>query len=289
VTHIEQDATPRTESTPVLELRGISAAYGQTPILRAIDISVHSGEVVALLGPNGVGKTTTLRVAAGLLAPRSGKVLVTGKDVTRLSPNRRTRAGLCLIPEGRGIFRGLTVAENLRLQVPKGLSAAAATDIAVDAFPVLGQRLSQIAGKMSGGEQQMLALARAYVCNPKVVLLDEVSMGLSPLMVDKVFEAIRRLAAAGISLLIVEQYVNRAMAIADQVVLLDKGSISFTGPPKALDQDRLVEHYLRGDGAAEAPTGDSPVDALDRNAPTGPRVPGPMAPAALLAERPNGA
>jgi branched-chain amino acid transport system ATP-binding protein len=289
VTHTEQDRTPPTTSTPVLELREVSASYGQTTILRNIDISVHPGEVVALLGPNGVGKTTTLRVAAGLLAPRNGKVLIAGKDVTRMSPNRRSRAGLCLSPEGRGIFRGLTVAENLRLQVPKGMSAAAAMDVAVDAFPVLGERLSQIAGKMSGGEQQMLALARAYVCNPKVVLLDEVSMGLSPLMVDKVFDAIRRLAAAGISLLIVEQYVNRAMAIADQVVLLDKGSISFTGPPKALDQDRLVEHYLGGDRAAGTPSVESPVDVLVRNAPAGPRVPGPTAPPVLLAERPNGA
>jgi branched-chain amino acid transport system ATP-binding protein len=289
MTQTEQELTLSTTSNPVLELRGISASYGQTAILRGIDIAVHPGEVVALLGPNGVGKTTTLRVAVGLLAPRKGKVLVAGKDVTRLSPNRRARAGLCLIPEGRGIFRGLTVAENLRLQVPKGLSAAAATDEAVDAFPVLGERLSQIAGKLSGGEQQMLALARAYVCKPSVVLLDEVSMGLSPLMVDKVFDAIKRLAAAGISLLIVEQYVNRAMAIADQVVLLDKGAISFTGPPKALDQDRLVEHYLGGDGSAGPAAGDASVDALATNSPAGPWVPSPTAPAALLAERPNGA
>jgi branched-chain amino acid transport system ATP-binding protein len=201
----EQETAPPAALVPVLELRGISAAYGQTPILRDISIAVNPGEVVALLGPNGMGKTTTLRVAAGLLAPRKGKVLVAGKDVTRLSPNRRAAAGLCLIPEGRGIFRGLTVAENLRLQVPKGLSATASIDIVVDAFPVLGKRLSQLAGKMSGGEQQMLALARAYVCNPKVVLLDEVSMGLSPLMVDNVFDAITRLTAAGVSLLIVEQ------------------------------------------------------------------------------------
>jgi branched-chain amino acid transport system ATP-binding protein len=279
----EQELTPPTALVPVLELRGISASYGQTPILRDIDIAVNPGEVVALLGPNGMGKTTTLRVAAGLLAPRDGKVLVAGKDVTRMSPNRRAAAGLCLIPEGRGIFRGLTVAENLRLQVPRGLSAAAAVDVAVDAFPVLGKRVSLLAGKMSGGEQQMLALARAYVCNPKVVLLDEVSMGLSPLMVDNVYDAIKRLAAARISLLIVEQYVNRAMAIADQVVLLDKGTISFTGPPKELDQDRLVEHYLGGDVSAGATAVGSLVNAPVSNAAPGPLATG----SAQLAERPN--
>jgi branched-chain amino acid transport system ATP-binding protein len=273
--------TPPAALAPVLELRGISASYGQTPILRDVNLAVNPGEVVALLGPNGMGKTTTLRVAAGLLAPRNGKVLVAGKDVTRMAPNRRAGAGLCLIPEGRGIFRGLTVAENLRLQVPKGLSAAAATEVAVDAFPVLGKRLGQLAGKMSGGEQQMLALARAYVCHPKVVLLDEVSMGLSPLMVDNVFDAIRRLAAASVSLLIVEQYVDRAMAIADQVVLLDKGTISFTGPPTGLDQDRLIEHYLGADVAAEATAAGSPAGAPASTAAPGPL---PTGPAALLAE-----
>jgi branched-chain amino acid transport system ATP-binding protein len=278
----EQELTPPAALAPVLELRGISASYGQTPILRDIDLAVNPGEIVALLGPNGMGKTTTLRVAAGLLAPRHGKVLVAGKDVTRMSANRRAGAGLCLIPEGRGIFRGLTVAENLRLQVPRGLSAAAAVDVAVDAFPVLGKRLSLIAGKMSGGEQQMLALARAYVCNPKVVLLDEVSMGLSPLIVDSVFDAIRRLAAAHISLLIVEQYVDRALAIADQVVLLDKGTISFTGPPKELDQDRLVEHYLGRDAAAGMTGALSPADAPVSNAASGPLATG-------AAERPNSA
>jgi len=280
------ETPPTATSAPVLELRGISASYGQTPVLRDLAITVNSGEVVALLGPNGMGKTTTLRVAAGLLSPRSGNVVVAGTDVTRMSPNRRAAAGLCLIPEGRGIFRGLTVAENLRLQVPKGRDTAAAMDVAVDAFPVLGKRLSQVAGKMSGGEQQMLALARAYVCSPKVVLLDEVSMGLSPLMVDHVFDAIKRLAAAGVSLLIVEQYVNRAMAIADQIVLLDKGTVSFTGPPEDLDQDRLVEHYLGGEvSAGEASSPATSVDVLAADAATVSSVTGQEA---VLAERLNG-
>ncbi|MCW2495165.1 ABC transporter ATP-binding protein [Jatrophihabitans sp.] len=242
-----EKATPGPDDLPVLELESVSASYGQTPVLRELNLSVSPGTVVALLGPNGIGKTTTLRVAAGLLSPDRGRVMVGGQDLTRLAPNKRAAAGLCLIPEGRGIFRGLTVAENLRLHAPKGMDSGAATEIAVDAFPVLGKRLSQLAGKMSGGEQQMLALARAYVCQPKVVLLDEVSMGLSPLLVDQVFDAIKRLAAAGIALLIVEQYVNRAMAIADKVVLLGKGEIAFVGPPSDLDQDRLVEHYLGSD------------------------------------------
>jgi branched-chain amino acid transport system ATP-binding protein len=243
--------------TPILHLEAVSASYGQTAILRDVDLLVRPGTVVALLGPNGTGKTTALRVAAGLLAPRRGRVLMDGLDVTRLPPNKRASHGLCLIPEGRGIFRGLTVAENLRLHAPKRLNAASATEIAVDAFPVLGKRLSQLAGKMSGGEQQMLALARAYVCEPKVVLLDEVSMGLSPVMVDQVFDAIKRLTSDGVALLIVEQYVNRAMAIADQVVLLDKGAVSFSGPPSELDQERLVEHYLGADQQSQPVVGQS--------------------------------
>lgn len=226
-----------------LDLRGITAGYGRTTVLRDVNLAVPTGSIVALLGPNGSGKTTLLRVAAGLLRPAHGSVFVDDVDLTRRAPNRRARAGVCLIPEGRGIFRSLTVRDNLRLHVPpwdRGASAA----IAFEMFPVLRDRRGQLAGTMSGGEQQMLALARAYIQNPRVVLLDEVSMGLAPKVVDEIFEALQKLAQTGVSLLLVEQYVNRALELSDSVVLLDRGAVAFNGPSKDLDEDTVVRGYL---------------------------------------------
>jgi branched-chain amino acid transport system ATP-binding protein len=243
-------ADPRVLSAPALELKGITAGYGRTVVLRDLSLDVPSGQVVALLGPNGVGKTTVLRIATGLLAASQGSVLINGVDVSSRSPHERAKAGLCLIPEGRGIFRNLSVAENLRLQLPPWADRGASFAPAIEAFPVLGARLNQRAGSLSGGEQQMLALARAYLSSPSIVLLDEVSMGLAPILVNSVFAAIRKLASLGVTLLVVEQYVNRALDVADKIVLLDKGSIAFAGPASGLDQKSLVSHYL---GRAEQP------------------------------------
>jgi branched-chain amino acid transport system ATP-binding protein len=248
------DALP-SEGPAALELNEITAGYGRIDVLRAFSIKIRPGQVVAMLGPNGIGKTTAMRVAAGLLQPTRGAVLVGGKDLTSSPPHVRAKAGLCLIPEGRGIFRSLSVAENLRLQIPSWVTSSS-FEPAIEAFPRLGNRLHQRAGSMSGGEQQMLAIARAYLSSPKVVLFDEVSMGLAPILVSEVFAAIRRLADMGTTLLIVEQYVQRALEIADEICLLDRGTVSFFGPPSALDEEALVGHYLASRVEVAQPAGE---------------------------------
>jgi branched-chain amino acid transport system ATP-binding protein len=231
---------------PLLELTGVTAGYGGATVLRDINVAVRPGVIDALLGPNGAGKTTLLRVAAGLLRPTDGVVLVRGVDVTAESPSRRARAGVCLIPEGRGIFRSLSVADNLRLQVPPWRRDAD-VDQALEAFPVLRDRLRQTAGTLSGGQQQMLALARCYLAKPAIVLLDEVSMGLAPRIVDEIFDALLSLAATGVALLLVEQYVSRALQMADTVHLLNRGSITFAGPSTDLDPATVMRGYLGAD------------------------------------------
>ena len=226
----------------MLELRGIDAGYGEHIVLRDVSLTVQPGTVVAVLGPNGAGKTTVLRVASGLLRPSAGTVLLGGEDVTRARPYARARRGLCHIPEGRGIYPTLTVRENLVLHSRKG-EEATALDRATSAFPVLGDKLRQPAGQLSGGQQQMLSLVRAYLTDPKLVLVDEASMGLAPVVVDKIFEFLGEIAASGTALLIVEQYVSRALALASSVYLLNKGSVAFAGPPQDIDDDLFV-HYL---------------------------------------------
>ena len=203
-----------------------------------------AGSFKTLLGPNGAGKTTTLRVFSGLISPRSGQVMADGRDITKLKPAARAESGICLVPEGRGIFRSLTVRENLRLLEPPFRKNSRVAE-AVAAFPILGDRMNQVAGLMSGGEQQMLAVARAFLSSPDVVLLDEVSMGLAPKIVDHIYEGLDRLRQAGVSLLLVEQYVNKALELADEVVLLSKGSVVFTGPASVVDQDALMKSYLQ--------------------------------------------
>jgi branched-chain amino acid transport system ATP-binding protein len=161
------------------------------------------------------------------------------------SPHRRSDRGLCLIPEGRGVFKSLSVRENLRLQIPRGeADPKDAIERALAVFPVLGSRMKLAAGHLSGGQQQMLSLARAYVTRPKVILLDEVSLGLAPLVVDEVFEALRILAKTGVAMLMVEQYITRAMEMADVVVLLNKGAVSYDGPPSGLDEQAVLLGYL---------------------------------------------
>jgi branched-chain amino acid transport system ATP-binding protein len=233
--------------SPVLDVQGVTAGYGETVVVRDLTFCVPQGQVVVCLGANGVGKTTTLRVAAGLIKPKAGAVLLDGEDVTRRPPHLRARSGLCLIPEGRGIFRALSVAENLRLQQPTWVKGTEHMDAVFEAFPALLSRAKQLAGSLSGGEQQMLALARAWLSSPKVVLLDEVSMGLAPIAVNKVFEALQVLATRGTALLVVEQYVSRALELADLVLVLQKGGVAFFGPPSDLDAKELVNMYM-GEG-----------------------------------------
>jgi branched-chain amino acid transport system ATP-binding protein len=226
----------------MLELRGIEAGYGGHTVLRDVSLTVQAGTVVAVLGPNGAGKTTLLRVASGLLRPSAGAVVLDGEDVTRARPYARARRGLCHIPEGRGIYPTLTVRENLVLHSRKG-EETAALDRATSAFPVLGEKLRQPAGQLSGGQQQMLSLVRAYVASPKLVLVDEASMGLAPVVVDQIFTFLAGIAASGTALLLVEQYVSRALALASRVCLLSKGGVVFSGTPAEIGDD-IFAHYL---------------------------------------------
>jgi branched-chain amino acid transport system ATP-binding protein len=227
----------------MLELRGIDAGYSGTKVLKNIDLVVPEGAVVALLGANGAGKTTMLRVAAGLLRPTAGQLIVDGVDCTGCAPHQLVDAGVCHVPEGRGVFPNLTVRENLQVQSKPG-EENAGIERAVGVFKRLGERLNQLAGTMSGGEQQMLALARAYIRRPRFVLLDEVSMGLAPNIVDDIFEFLALLAKEGSSLLLVEQYVTRALAIADYVYLLGRGEVTFGGEPTELEGEDLFDQYM---------------------------------------------
>ena len=227
----------------MLELRNITAGYGSHTVLRDVDLVVPDHSVVALLGPNGAGKTTLLRVASGLLPPTSGRLLLDGQDATGWPSHRLAAAGVCHVPEGRGIFRALSVQDNIRLQANPALDLEPVAAV-TGAFPRLGERLDQRAGTMSGGEQQMLALAHAYVAGSRTVLLDEVSMGLAPKIIDEIFDYLRRLAEQGAALLLVEQYVGRALELADFVYILNKGRVQFVGEAGELGEEQILASYL---------------------------------------------
>jgi len=229
--------------TTALEIDGVSAGYGQTTVLREVSLTVPAGSVVALLGANGAGKTTLLRAVSGLLPISTGRIRIGGQDMARQRPHQRFARGLCHVPEGRGVFRGLTVRENLRLQAKAGAEEAA-IERAVSAFPVLGQRLGQQAGTMSGGQQQMLAMAAAYARQPRLVLVDEASLGLAPIIVDEIFEFLARLATAGTALLIVDQFARRALAVAGTAYILRRGRIVHGGPAADLLNSDLFNSYL---------------------------------------------
>jgi branched-chain amino acid transport system ATP-binding protein len=224
----------------MLQLHGVTAGYGDTVVLRDVTLEVPASSVVALLGPNGAGKTTLLRVASGLIPSMEGQILLQQQDVTGRSAARIAGRGLCHIPEGRGIFPSLTVRENLRLLSGRS-EETAGLERALRAFPALGSRLNQVAGSLSGGEQQMLAISRAYIANPKVVLVDEASMGLAPIVVDALFEFLADLEAP---LLLVEQYVTRALKLADTAYIMSNGRIVMSGPAADLDADEIFARYL---------------------------------------------
>ena len=227
----------------MLELRNVSGGYGRHTVLRDVNLVVPDNAVVALLGANGAGKTTLLRIASGMLPARSGELLLDGVDVTRWPAYRLARSGVCHVPEGRGIYRALSVRDNLRLGAPRSADLRA-IPTATQAFPLLGERLAQRAGTLSGGEQRMLALARPLLAKSRMILLDEVSIGLAPKVVDLLFEHLHSLAAGGASLLLVEQYVSRALELADYAYILRKGRIIFAGEPKQLTSERVLVSYL---------------------------------------------
>jgi len=227
----------------MLVLDGVRAGYGTTTVLRDVSLTVPDSSVVALLGPNGAGKTTLLRVASGQLRPTAGRLLLDGRDLTGQPSHRLAAAGVCHVPEGGGVFAPLSVRENLLLFSPRGRERES-LERAAHAFPQLRDRLDQTAGTLSGGQQQMLALARVHTSGARLILLDEVSLGLAPLIVDEIFEFLHRVARDGVSLLLVEQYVHKALAIADYVYILDRGVVSYRGDSAELADEDVFHRYL---------------------------------------------
>lgn len=227
----------------MLRLERVQAGYGRVPVLHDVDLCVPAGATVALLGANGAGKTTLLKVAVGLVRPSAGRVLLNEQVVNSSRTFQRARKGLCLIPEGRGIFRQLTVEANIAMFV-SGRDVARAVERAADAFPILGERRQQIAGTLSGGQQQILALTRALLTDAQVVLADELSMGLAPVIVDEIFEGLEALRQEGRSVLLVEQYVNRALALAEYVYILHKGRVAFVGEPSQCEDHEIFDRYM---------------------------------------------
>ncbi len=227
----------------ILSVDGISGGYGALQVLRDINLELSEGTVCALLGRNGVGKTTLLRTLSGLLKPYAGNVTFRGTEVTRMSPQSRAALGLCFIPEGRAVFRDLTVEDNIRLFAPGSMKGDAHAKV-YSIFPRLGERRQHLASQMSGGEQQMLSLARAFLANPSAVLVDEPSFGLAPRAIDLVFDALRALADAGATILLVEQYVERALAFARDVYVMDKGELTYAGEARNLTAAEITSRYF---------------------------------------------
>ncbi|WP_137872093.1 ABC transporter ATP-binding protein [Rhodococcus sp. Q] len=228
----------------ILELCGVRAAYDEITVLHGIDLAVQPGQIVALLGPNGAGKTTALKVAAGVHPVASGQLLLGGRDVTGAETRDLARAGVCLIPEGRGVFPNLTVRDNLLMMTFTGRPKEEIEEIAFTRFPILGKRASQTAGTMSGGEQQMLALCRGLATDPAVLMLDELSMGLAPLIVDQLYEQVAEIAKQGVAVLVVEQFAQTVLDIADHAAVLVRGRVQHQGVPDADFRTELAALYL---------------------------------------------
>lgn len=232
-------------AVPLLELRGVDAGYGPFRALFGVSLAIPEGGVLALLGANGAGKTTVARVATGLVAPTAGEVLLEGVHIEGLRPYRIARLGVVHAPEGRSVFASLSVEENLVLTFRREFGRAGvgpALERAYELFPRLGERRRQVAGTLSGGEQRMLSLARVLVHPPRLLVADELSLGLAPIVVDEVYRTLETVRDAGTTLLIVEQYVGHALAIADEVAVLTKGQVAYHGP--AADLDDLAEWLL---------------------------------------------
>lgn len=232
----------------MLTLANLSVRYGAVQALQGLNLTVGAGELVALLGPNGAGKSSTIGAITGLVAS-TGRVILDGQDISDLPPEARIRQGLAISPEGRRVFAGLTVAENLRLAAATRRDRAAVKDDTerfLTLFPVLRARLRQYAGTLSGGEQQMLAIARALMTRPRLLLLDEPSLGLAPLIVQRIFDVISDLKAGGMTTLLVEQNAAHALRLADRAYVLGAGKLRFEGPSQALISDKVMSLYIGG-------------------------------------------
>jgi branched-chain amino acid transport system ATP-binding protein len=232
----------------LLALERLEVAYGGIRAVKGIDLAVEAGEMVCLIGANGAGKSTTLRAVTGLVRAAAGRIRYDGRDILSLRPHEIARSGLAMVPEGRGVFAQLTIEENLGMGAyARSERSGVKADLqhAFELFPRLAERRKQIAGTLSGGEQQMLAIARALMSRPKLLLLDEPSMGLAPLMVEKIFEVIRTIAAEGVTLLLVEQNARLALEVSHRGYVLEGGLVTISGPARSLlDDPRVREAYL---------------------------------------------
>jgi branched-chain amino acid transport system ATP-binding protein len=238
----------------MLKIQNLQAAYGKVEVLHGISLEVPKGKLVTLIGSNGAGKTTTMRAISGMIKPKAGTVTLGGVDITGLESHKIARAGLAHSPEGRRVFSTMSVTDNLLLGAfPRFTRARPKGDVkhdlekALELFPRLKERQHQLAGTLSGGEQQMLAMARAVMLNPEVILLDEPSMGLAPILVEEVFRIITRLKSEGVTMLLVEQFAAAALNVADYGYVLENGSISVHGPAASLKNDpKVIAAYLGG-------------------------------------------
>jgi branched-chain amino acid transport system ATP-binding protein len=232
----------------LLEVRGLHAGYGASEVLFGIDLAVGPGEIVGVLGRNGMGKTTLVRTVMGLLRPTAGTIDFAGRPIAGLAPNRIARAGIALVPEGRQIFPNLSVTEHLTAFARAGTDGAAAwsPERALGLFPRLGDRRRHMGSQLSGGEQQMLAIARALVTNPRLLILDEATEGLAPLVREEIWRALAQLRSAGHAMVVIDKYVHRLVAIADRNVIVEKGRIAWRGTSAELARDPAVWQRLLG-------------------------------------------
>ncbi len=234
----------------LLQVKGLQVAYGGIQAVKGVDMDVREGELVSLIGSNGAGKTTTMKAITGTLAPQGGDIVYLGKSIRGQGPWDLVKQGLAMVPEGRGVFTRMTITENLQMGAYiRSDDGAIADDIEkmFGLFPRLRERKDQLAGTMSGGEQQMLAMARALMSRPRVLLLDEPSMGLSPIMVDKIFEVVKDVHAQGMTVVLVEQNASRALAMADRGYVMDSGLITMSGHGQDLLSDPKVRAAYLGE------------------------------------------
>jgi branched-chain amino acid transport system ATP-binding protein len=239
-------ATATKAPPPEIRFSGVRAGYGRIEVLHGVDLTVPAGSVFALLGPNGAGKTTLLKVANGRIRLMAGSMTIEGLHVGRPTPENYARAGVCAIPEGRGIFPNLTVRDNIRVWTYQGgVTRAEAEERSYARFPRLKERRRQLAGTLSGGEQQMLAISRALVGQPRVLLLDEISMGLAPLIVAELYELVGHIAAEGVTVIVVEQFVTTALHVANRAAIMLHGRVQHEGTPEEM-ADAALGAYLSG-------------------------------------------